>query len=175
MKVKSLTCVSVQVQWVLPRFSLVRRSSSSQNSMESTVSRKCEAARFPSRVRINAVPEGQRQGSVLLLQQAALSRQSGLPAVLHLQLVSVLRLEGIFHRKCLEVVHPCVALHLVLPRISVAARLLAGGSAVVAAAAILRLGVELFMRGARLKSVRRGEMATFWLQIGTHLSQKRDC
>lgn len=63
---------------------------------------------------------------------------------------------------------------MVVPRVSVAARLLPGGDTVVAAAAaILRLGVELLMRGARLERVGGGEMATFRFQVGTHLSTNR--
>lgn len=55
-----------------------------------------------------------------------------------------------------------------------AARLLAGGDAVVAAAAtVLRLRVEVVMRGAGLESVGGGEVATFRFQVGTHLNKNR--
>lgn len=57
-----------------------------------------------------------------------------------------------------------------MPRVSVAARLLPGGDAVVAAAAaFLMLRAELLMRGTWLKRVGGGEMATFWFQVRTHL------
>lgn len=140
----SLTCVSGPVQLVVLGLSLVRCSGGRQDSMEPAVSWKRKAARFSSCVRIYACPEGQRQRPVLLLQQAALCRQSGLPAVLHGQLIPVLRLHGFFHGIRLQVVHPGFAFHLVLPRVSVAARLLPRGDAVVAAA-FLRLRVELLV------------------------------
>ncbi|PWA22734.1 hypothetical protein CCH79_00002018 [Gambusia affinis] len=140
----SLTCVSGPVQLVVLGLSLVRCSGGRQDGMEPTVSWKSKAARFSSCVRIYAGPEGQWQRPVLLLQQAALCGQSGLPAVLHGQLIPVLRLYGFFHGIRLQVLHPGFAFHLVLPRVSVAARLLPRGDAVVAAA-FLRLRVELLV------------------------------
>lgn len=52
-------------------------------------------------------------------------------------------------------------------------RLLPGGDAVfVAAAAVLRLRVELIMRGAGLERVGGGEVAPFRFQVGTHLNTR---
>lgn len=65
--------------------------------------------------------------------------------------------------------HPRVALHLVLPWVPVAARLLSRRDAVVAAA-VQRFRVELLMRGAGLECVGGGEMAAFRFQVGTCLN-----
>lgn len=138
--------------------------------MQPTVSGQREAAGLPSGLGLDAGSEGQRQGPVLFLQQAALRWQGGLPSVLHGQLVPVLCEQRLLHREGLEVVHPGVVLHLVLPRVPVAAaRILAGRDAVVAAA-VRRLRVEVVVRGAGLEGVGGGEVAALWLQVGTHLN-----
>lgn len=143
----------------------------SQDGVEPAVPGQGEAAGFPSGLRVHAGPEGQRP--VLLLQHAALRGQRGLPAVLHGELVPVLRQHGLLHGERLQVVHPGVVLHLLLPGVPVAARRLPGGDAVVAAAAVQRLGVELLVGGAGVERVGRGEMATLRLQVGTHLNKKQ--
>lgn len=71
----------------------------------------------------------------MFLQQASWRRQRGLPSVLHGQLITVVNHQGLLPGERLQVLQPHVGLHLVLPRVSVAAHLLPGRDAVVAAAA----------------------------------------
>lgn len=107
----------------------------------------------------------------MFLQQASWRRQGGLPSVLHGQLIAVVNHQGLLPGKCLQVLQPHVGLHLVLPRVSVAAHLLPGRDAVVAAAAgVEGLRVELLMRGAGLEGVGGGEVTALGLQVGTHLN-----
>lgn len=138
--------------------------------MQPAVSRQREAAGLPSRLGLDAGPERQGQGPVLFLQQTALRWQGGLPSVLHRQLVSVLREQRLLHREGLEVVHPGVVLHLVLPRVPVAAAGVLAGRDAVVAAAVRRLRVELVVGGAGLERVGGGEVAALWLKVGTHLN-----
>lgn len=120
-------------------FPLIRRSSgSSQDGMEPAVPGQCEAAGLPSRFGIDARPERQGQGPVVLLQQAPRGRQGGLPPVLHGQLIAVVDHQGLLPGKRLEVLKPQVGLHLVLPRVSVAAHLLPGRDDIVATAASIQ-------------------------------------
>lgn len=71
----------------------------------------------------------------MFLQQGVWRRKGGLPSVLHGQLVAVVDHQGLLPGERLKVLQPHVGLHLVLPRVSVAAHLLPGRDAVVAAAA----------------------------------------
>lgn len=111
--------------------------------MQPAVSRQREAAGLPSGLGLDAGSEWQGQGPVLFLQQAALRWQGGLTSVLHGQLVPVLREERLLHGEGLEVVHPGVILHLVLPRVPVAAARILAGRDAVAAAPVGRLRVKL--------------------------------
>lgn len=108
----------------------------------------------------------------MLLQQASRRWQGGLPSVLHGQLIAVVNHQGLLPGKGLQVLQTHIGLHLVLPRVPVAAHLLPGRDGVVAAAAasVEGLRVELLVRGAGLERVGGGEVTALGLQVGTHLN-----